>query len=510
MATLTTLPIASTPPRAGQIFAADALFVSASSALALLLLGYHPYAEDGGIYASAVALRINPALFPAERAFAIGQTGLTLFVPLVAGLAKVLDFPLSLAILLLHVIAIVATLATARQLARVLFSTRAAQNWSVLTLAVSLGLPVAGTSLYLCDPYLTARSLATPLLLLATTALLRRQHAWMAAGLLLAATLHPLMAVWTSLLLLLFHALQTSRPALLTSCITLCVLVAMGLAHALSPGEAQPILAASLSRKYWFLREWEAWEIVGLLAPLLLLGALGLGRIPRAHSSATPQAKGLALAGAIAIATVGAGSVLFIHTTDASHFLARLQPLRLLHPVYLLLLMLLGGCLFPALPRRVAWGLSASAAIALVGMQWCTYPSSNYFELPGKASGNPWVRAFEWSARHTPVDAVFALDAHYTTLPGEDAQLFRAIAQRSQLPDAAKDGGISSVMTDLASHWKQASDAQTGLDQATDVERLTRLRRLGASWIVLSSTSRTAFWCPYRNEAAKVCRLRQN
>ena len=35
-----------------------------------------------------------------------------------------------------------------------------------------------------------------------------------------------------------------------------------------------------------------------------------------------------------------------------------------------------------------------------------------------------------------------ALDAQYITKPGEDAQGFRAIAERSALPDYSKDGGV--------------------------------------------------------------------
>ena len=90
---------------------------------------------------------------------------------------------------------------------------------------------------------------------------------------------------------------------------------------------------------------------------------------------------------------------------------------------------------------------------------------------------------------------------------GEDAQMVRAIAQRSTIPDAAKDGGIASVMPELADAWWAGSQAQEGLAVLPDAQRLQRLRSYGATWILLPTDSDTAFACPYRNGDAKVCRL---
>ena len=77
-----------------------------------------------------------------------------------------------------------------------------------------------------------------------------------------------------------------------------------------------------------------------------------------------------------------------------------------------------------------------------------TFPASRHLELPGAlvwkssgSKGNAWEQAFVWISRNTPKNAMFALDAEYITKPGEDAQGFRAIAERSVLPDYSKDGG---------------------------------------------------------------------
>lgn len=92
-------------------------------------------------------------------------------------------------------------------------------------------------------------------------------------------------------------------------------------------------------------------------------------------------------------------------------------------------------------------------------------------------------------------------------VPGEDTQYFSAIAQRSTLPDYAKDGGIASISPRLANDWVAGNAAQNGLNFANDAERTAALRNTCAEWIVLPSVSATAFQCLYRNAAVKVCRI---
>ena len=122
-------------------------------------------------------------------------------------------------------------------------------------------------------------------------------------------------------------------------------------------------------------------------------------------------------------------------------------------------------------------------------------------------SKNSWVQAFEWIRANTPTDALFAMDADYIHAPGEDAQNFRAIAERSVLPDASKDGGEASIAPDLAKAWAQGVRAQDGLSAASDAERVARLRPLGVTWVVLDAGAQTQFECPYANASVRVCRL---
>ncbi|HEX2917784.1 MAG TPA: hypothetical protein VHN81_04655, partial [Edaphobacter sp.] len=89
---------------------------------------------------------------------------------------------------------------------------------------------------------------------------------------------------------------------------------------------------------------------------------------------------------------------------------------------------------------------------------------------------------------------------------GEDTQNFRAITERSALPDYAKDGGIASIAPALTAQWIAAETAQLDLDHMTATQ-LSRLRALGANWVVLRAQTKTTLECPYRNMAVQVCGL---
>jgi hypothetical protein len=161
------------------------------------------------------------------------------------------------------------------------------------------------------------------------------------------------------------------------------------------------------------------------------------------------------------------------------------------------------------------WVLVFSAlAVVMVMAERRTFPASKHLELPHALAGgnvadqeNPYERAFAWIGGNTPRDAVFAVDAQYITKPGEDAQSFRAIAERSVLPDFSKDGGVVTNKPELAAAWLEGQVAQAELSTKPDAQRLAVLRPLGVTWVVLERGAVTGFLCEYANEAVKVCRL---
>jgi hypothetical protein len=151
--------------------------------------------------------------------------------------------------------------------------------------------------------------------------------------------------------------------------------------------------------------------------------------------------------------------------------------------------------------------LYLSILVALFAGQRLAYSSSSHVEWPGLSPHNRWQQAFLWIRSNTQEDAIFALDNDYIEGAGEDAQGFRATAERSAVADWFKDGGIASNFPQAAAPWWRGSQATEKLNGATDAERLARLQPLGVTWIVLPVQARTGFPCPFTNASVRVCQL---
>ena len=532
------------PPQAAQVKGWSAslwtLLIATISLLTLLLHGYHPLAEDGGLYVAGIKFILNRSLFPQFTEFVSEHLRFSVFAPLMASAVRLTHLPLSVVLLAVNLLSIGLTLAAARALLRRTGVSEPAQLSGVAMLAVLWTLPVAGTSLMLMDPYVTARSLSTPLSLWAVVFALdawpavrstslgstrraasRRARLGCHVSLLIATAFHPLMAGYALGLILCIRLLRTPRriPALLTLGAVTVLGAAALQAHA--PAEPPALVAASITRYYWFLSQWQWYELIGLLGPVLVLSALLLWR-----RSGLQQAGRLLCISAIVYGCFGVLlALLLAHQSYRAHIVARLQPLRVFLLLYLVMVPLLGaalhriGELLTAQSRR-SLKLAALACLCLllagVGFAMFTvqrneFPASIHLELPWRAEANPnpWVRAFLWSHDHTPIDALFAMDARYITTDGEDAQTFRAISQRSILPDYSKDGGEAAITPALANEWAAGVAAQTNLNHLSASDIRARLTPLRVTWVILRSGSPALLTCPYDNGVLRVCRLSQ-
>lgn len=489
-----------------------------------LVHGYHPLAEDGGLYVAGVEFTLNPSLFPHYTQFVAEHLRFSIFAPVLAGLIRFTHMPMLLMILFVDLASIAFTLAAARSLLRRIISTEGAQFAGVAMLAALWTLPIAGTSLMLMDPYVTARSLSTPLSLFAIAFALdpwnsrRRSLAFCVIALAFAAAFHPLMAGYALGFVIVIRILRSPRRLALLLVLGLLTLVATLTLQAHAPADSPALVLASKSRYYWFLSQWHWYEICGLIGPFLIL--LAHLRFNRARLLTPGAALCVAamLYGCFAVML----ALLFAHESYQSHIVARLQPLRVFLLIYMVMVLLLGAGLeqlidsaFAHLSRQrlrrgspCAVGLAIlMAATSMYTVQRQQFPGSTHIELPWRTNPNPWVRAFLWCRDKTPVDALFTLDAHYITTYGEDAQTFRATAQRSALPDFSKDGGEASITPRLADQWFSGFTAQLDLSSLNETALRSRLAPLGVTWLVLRSTSPAVLDCPYDNGAIKVCKL---
>lgn len=500
------------------------LLLAALTFLVLLLHGYHPLAEDGGLYVAGILWKLDPTLFPHYTAFVTEHLHFSVFAPFVATLVRHTPLSLAWALFLLYLFSVALTLFAARQVLRRVIASESAQLAGVALLAVWWTLPVAATSLMLMDPYLTARSFSLPLSLLAVALALddwhRRPRTLLACALcLLAAFLfHPLMTAYALALVILLRLFRRRRILTLLALITAFVLAAALLIQLNAPPESPALLAAEITRYYWFLSQWYWYELLGIVAPLSIFAILQRSRRIVFSPAATTLCRACIALGLVATLV----ALLFARENLATHLIARLQPLRVFVLLYALMAMLLGVVLqqlcFTTLPRPLALRVTLRAlpfailiifAAIMFEAQRSAFPASQHLELPNRAAGNPnaWTQAFLWARSHTPRNALFAIDADYITTPGEDAQTFRATAQRSVLPDHSKDGGEAAITPALADAWLLGATTQTNLSSLDDPTRDARLLPLGVTWMVLHDTAPTKHPCPYRNSVVKICRL---
>lgn len=477
------------------------------TALVLAIGGYHPYAEDAGIYIAGVKLALFPRLYPHDSAFVTAYSHLSIFSPSIAALVRLSHLPIDLVLFGVQLATTWLLLYSCWQLARRCFQSPSARWGAVALVAVSLTLPVAGSALFMMDPYVTSRSFSTPLSFLAVCACLDGRPILTVFYLTLVGLLHPLMAIYAVGFLLFLWTVQQQRPGLVFA--LAAAAVASGVILQLSQRnvvESPAYVSAALTRSYFYLARWEWYEWFGLAAPLLLLFLFSRWQKFRFHKPIVALCGASIAEGLTAILV----SLLFSHPGSRSHLIARIQTLRPFITVYFVLFLMLGGLLGDYWLKRIRWRwvlTFATLSSVMFVIQLAAYPASSHLELPGMKPANGWAQAFLWIRSNTPADALFAMDANYITLPGEDSHVFRAMAERSSLADHSKDGGTAAVFPQLAATWMIDHTAEKNLDHISDRQRLKRLLPLGATWIILPVTSRTSFPCPYKNAAVMVCRL---
>jgi hypothetical protein len=172
--------------------------------------GYHYGIEDEAIYLPAIKAHLNPALYPHDAIFFELQTRPMLFDELVAATARVLHLALDWTVFAYYLGTLLAFLGGVWAVQARLFRGDRGRLGGVFLVAVLLTLPVAGTCVFLVDQHLHPRTLATALILLAAAVMVpkaqgeklaTREYVWIAVLTIAAATMHPQMAFYEALLL---------------------------------------------------------------------------------------------------------------------------------------------------------------------------------------------------------------------------------------------------------------------------------------------------------------------
>jgi hypothetical protein len=256
---------------------------------------------------------------------------------------------------------------------------------------------------------------------------------------------------------------------------------------------------------YFYIQHWQWYELLGIAAPLLLLWWFKRIADTRQWVNVGHVSRSFVAYGLIYIAMA-----LVFDLPSRFETLARLQPLRCLHLLYIVMFVMTGGFLAEYVLKNRAWRWLLLFIPLTVGMflaQRSVFPASEHVQWPGAAPRNPWAQSFVWIRNNTPVNAVFALDPDYMNIPGEDEIGFRCLAQRSRLADRVKDDGAVSMFPQLAQEWWDQVQAQTPWRDFT-LDNFTHLeKRYEVTWVVLQNPGIAGLDCPYKNRAVQVCRL---
>jgi hypothetical protein len=469
----------------------------------LIVEGYHPGVEDDAVYLSAIERRLHPGLYPHDFRFFTLQMQASVFDRMMAGWVRLTHMPVPVAELLGQFLAAFFLLWGCLAIARRCFPDQPGRWAGVGLVGVLFTLPVAGTALYIFDQYLHPRAIASALVLWAVVAILDRRGLRAAVLLVLAVVMHPIMGVLgvSYCAILWFGGTRMARwvrkPV---------VAGFFGLAPSwIFEGPTPAWKAALNTRTYYFLGRWTWYEWLGVIAPIFILWAMARW----ARRADRPVLALLAGAGAFyAVFQLAVACVVLL--TPSLVRLTPMQPMRYLHMVYLLMALLGGGLMGEKLLRGQVWRWLALFLPLAAGMFWAQralFPGTVHLELPGRASHNPWLRAFTWVRENTPTNAYFALDPYYMALPGEDYHSFRALAERSDLADAVKDAAVATQVPDLAPAWLAQTQAAAGWKHFQKEDFLRLQRQFGVNWIVVRGAGVAGLACPYHNEAVAVCRL---
>ena len=524
------------------------LLVSALTLFAVAINGYHPYAEDGGLYMAGVNRLLDPALYPHSTAFVLEPMRHSLFAPTVAAAVRLTRLPLPIVLLAFHLASIWLTLLAAWMLTSRCWTSRPARAGAVVLLACWLALPIAGTALLFMDPYATARSLSTPALLFALAGALdmtesdspflsqkrNRQRGLLlcAASLAVAAAMHPLMAAYAlgaTMMLLAARAPNRTLRLCATAALATSALALAACLQAVANPESAATIRIALTRTYWFPAQWRWYELLGLAAPLAILSIFAF-RKPGAPSIPRSLRNGWELASQLMDRTgdgandasrtlarmavaVGATScliaALFARAASATHLIARLQPVRAFQIVYLVLALTLGATLGERLCAVARW---AAAILLLGGIMFTAgrtaFPNSNHLELPGIAPHNLWTQAFLWIRDNTPRTRSSPSTPTTSTHPAKTRSASAPSPSAAPSPTTPRTEARPPSRPRTA-QWVRGQAAQQSLSapSTSDERRVAALQPLGVTWLVLQASATTSLACPFANSAVKLCRL---
>lgn len=439
--------------------------------------GYRYGASDQSFYVPAVLQRLDPALFPRDRAVLNAQAPLQLADELVAALVRVTGLSVPVMCAVLYVATLVLLAVAAWLVGGVLFRSAWARVALLAALTLRHAVPDSGTNTL--EGYFHPRQLAFTIGVFAIAAFLRRRIAVTAALLAAAAAIHPTTALWFTIWLgvAVLLAERSLRPAVLAA----AAVIAVGALWAVTAGPLAPRLVvmdrewiASLAEKDYLFPvrwSWDAWAINTAYAPMILW----IYRSRRVAGLTTAHERALVM-GCLSLLLVFAAAV----PLNIAHvaLAIQLQPGRIFWMLDLLAVVYLVWAAAEGARGSVRRAQLALAAIVFASIargafiKFVMFPDRPLAEIDVR--DDDWGRAMRW-ARTTDVGSGWLAHPNHAAKYGTSVRL---AGMRDVLVEAVKDGALGMYDRSLALRTRERLDAVGDFDSLTPA----RAHELGARY----------------------------
>jgi hypothetical protein len=289
------------------------------------------------------------------------------------------------------------------------------------------------------DQYVNPRNLAAFAGLFAVVRTIEGKLVRAGLWLVFAIAIHPLM-VWFSLSFCLLWLALRRFASKSTSFANGMPALALVLPRIFYPTSQAYHQAIHFHENHYILH-WEWYEWLGAIAPVFIFWWLGRIAASRQISDVARACRALIFYDLAYFA-----AALVISIPQQFEGLARIQPLRSLLLLYVMLIIIGGGFAAEYFLKNRRWRWAVLFLPLCAGMfiaQRSLFAASDHIEWPWAKPKNQWEQAFLWIRSNTPNDAVFAIDPVYIRIPGEDTVAFRPVAERSSIADGYKDSGNS-------------------------------------------------------------------
>lgn len=482
--------------------------------------GYRYGIGDQAFYEPATQLRLNPALFPRDRALLESQARLTVVDETLAGASRLTGLELPTLFLGLYLLSLVTLCVAASRFARVLALSPLAT--AMFLLLLTLRHRIAKTGANTLEGYMHPRQLAFGVGILALTTSLKNRWGWTVGLWALAAAIHPTTALWFAVLIAGGAILE--RVLRDRANMTIVLWWAAGQAAIVFGHQLarllpfQSVLPASMlmdaawtnvfaDKDYIFISQWPAYAWILNLTYTPVVWWLYQRR--REVGAARPM-EGRLVAGAIALLAVFAGSVLFSEARVA--LAVQLQVSRVFWLTDFLVLAYVGWWLTsdPAVTRlagrwtpRIALGAALCFSIGR-GLYTVGEGGADRRLFRVDLPDDDWSRTMQW-LKAQPADWEVLAHPDHAWLYGTSV---RVAASRDVVLESVKDSSISLYGRDVAMRVAERTQALAQFATMTADQARALGVRYGATVLVTEASQPLALPRLYANAGFVVYDLR--